>query len=125
MFFEVEIQAFQELLPLLDSHAEKCGLAIFKRPICHYGSYEKGIIVMENLKTSGFEMLTFANGLNVRVVEMVLEQLALLHATSYSWIKTIGFEKFQNDYSELIHDSKYFKDFFPTLNIIPRLVSEK
>jgi hypothetical protein len=83
LFFRNEVDFYTKLKPKLDklvSCPETQGL---KAPTCYYASDEKGVIVMENLKTSSFRNMDKKDGLDSDHMKKVLEQLARFHGVSY------------------------------------------
>jgi hypothetical protein len=100
--FLKEVKVYFELMPALKKFNK--GLLI---PGAFYGNDIEGVLVMENLKTSGFVTIQNMKGLNRDQVKLVLDQLARLHASSHHYVETYpgGLDKFTKDFPIYIKDS--------------------
>ena len=85
--FRTEVDFYSKLKPSIDRVVKDPSHKI-TAPACYYANEEAGVIVMENLKTEGFDIMDKADGLDIPHLKMVLELLAKFHATSYHFLQT-------------------------------------
>ena len=69
-------------------------------PRCFYANDDVGVLIMEDLRLKGYTVQDKAVGYDMPHLQVVLEQLANLHALSYHWIETYpgGLKRFQKDF---------------------------
>ena len=104
--FDIEIAAFGELLPKLDEVCREKGLPLVKRPESYFADGENGFLVMEDLRETGFAMTSNKMGMKDCHMVKVLEQLALVHASSYLLVQKCGYEQFSRDFSIFCTEGK-------------------
>ncbi|KAM7359143.1 uncharacterized protein ACRADG_003843 isoform 1-T1 [Cochliomyia hominivorax] len=100
-----EINAYNHIVPLLEQYMAE---AIF--PTCFYAGVDDlgEIIILEDLKEVGFQMPNRLAGLEVNYCEIVMEQLAKLHAASIA-AKQLDNEMFR-DKCKQIDEIVYCKE---------------
>ncbi len=122
--FEKEVRTYTEILRQLRLD-ERSMLERINVPEVYYSHAEDGIIVMENLKMSGFSVLDKTKGamehamthsavnvllnsrhpgLDLPACRKVLRQLALFHAYTFHFIEKFGTDAFKEHHPEFIHD---------------------
>lgn len=83
--FKKEINFYTDILPDLNSALEKAGLSRLRVPTFYFADSTAGseMIFFEDLRVRGFKMADRRKGLDVAHANLVLEELAKLHAASY------------------------------------------
>ena len=81
--FEKEIYFYTELIPLLDACLAAMNEPSLKLPKCYYYNEKqsKEVIYLEDLRNSGYVLYT-KDGMDKQHTEMILQELARLHASS-------------------------------------------
>ncbi|KAK7082820.1 hypothetical protein SK128_022979 [Halocaridina rubra] len=82
--FVKEIDFYRNFLPELNSVLESLKLPPLRLPKCFHATKEPGkeLIILEDLRSSGFTMAKRQKGLDYRHVLLVIKELARLHASS-------------------------------------------
>lgn len=82
--FKKEAEFLEKIKPLLSSELEAVGQSELRMAKCYHTSLEtmKELIILEDLRQYGFQMCDRMKGLDVAHTNLVLQELARLHASS-------------------------------------------
>lgn len=97
--FEREILMYQDVIPSLEKiWKDATGEEAEFGPKCIKVSSDGfEIMVLEDLKTEGFEMIDRKIGANLTQAKLVLSKLAKFHAASCIKLERVNFNNFEND----------------------------
>ena len=83
------------ILPFLSEKRRKKGLEMLPVPKCCYVHPDPGVLIMNNLKESGFDLLKnqphgISKGLQGEEMQLFLKALARFHASTHHMIQIRG-----------------------------------
>lgn len=92
IMFEREVYMYNKLLPALDEFQKKKKVpkevAFFSYPKCYVAFHNSGnrasVIILEDLRTSGFEMWNKLKQTDFEVIRLLMEQLGRFHGLSFA-----------------------------------------
>ena len=93
--FEKEYLLYGVILPTLSRERETKGLKKLPIPQCFYAHPDPGVLVMNNLKEMGFDLLKnqekgLSKGLEGEEIQLYLKSLASFHASTHHMIQIEG-----------------------------------
>lgn len=92
LLFEREVYFYNEIIPILTEFQEKLGLSedngFFAYPHCYLAIYDtdtpiQSVIIMADLRTSGFEVWNNAEEISFETVQLIMVSLGRFHAISF------------------------------------------
>ena len=103
-----------------NKHHSTSGMGGIGFPKVYYGNKKEGILVMENLKSSGYGMVDKKVGMQLDHVQAVLRQLCFVHTSSFDYINKFegGLDAFKATYPSMCHDGAWLDTTKPMLKKI-------
>ena len=101
--FDKEYQLYHVILPMLTKAREEKGLEPLSIPRSFYGHPDPGVLVMNNLKDKGFDLLKnqpegLARGLQGKEMKLFCQALATFHASTFHLVTTSGTAQWLHSY---------------------------